>query len=77
MYGGMKVIARDMQKVVRHDVAPTMFLLKLFKLWQGTALATVVFVVVIVAAVFLAPLLKAEQLVRIRKNDLKVSFFFY
>ena len=75
MYSRVELIARDVQKVISHDVAPTNFILKILELRERTPLATVVFIIVVFTIVLLAPFFKNLKISGIRKDDLEKRLF--
>src|SRR5690554_4400279 len=75
MDGRMISIPRHMKKIKTHDIAPAYLFFKCFNTGQLAALATILFIVIIITPVLLAPLFKSNQLGGIGKNDLKMRFF--
>ena len=63
MDGRMIRIPRNVLKIKCHDIAPAYLLFKHFDLWQLSALATVVFVIIVVATIFLTPFFKCDEFV--------------
>lgn len=66
-----------MKKVVAHYVAPADLVLENIQLRQLSALTAIVFIIVVFAVVFLAPLGEHIHFFRIRENYFEEGLFFY